>query len=580
MWYDSCMQPDTTSLMTEQVNSVPFLLGLMEDLGIRALIDEEVHPHGHWQGASPGTLVTIWLAHILSERSHKLVVVRDWVAARTHSIQTLLGCKLRPTDCTDDRLANLLSMLGAPMTQAALDRELTQQWIRIYDLPTDTIRLDSSTVSVYHDLSQPSELLQRGHSKDYRPDLAQFKTMLATLDPLGLPLCCQTLPGNRADDPLYIPAYEAAVAVLGKRDVLVVGDAKMGALETRGHLRAQGSHYVCRLYAPWAAREIARWVEDALARRESWQRLEERDAQSGQMRLLAEVDTHEREQCWTDPATGQCHQWRERVLLVRSQAFWRKERLNRQRALEKLTGQLVKLGEVPLGGRGRRRYRTRAELEAVVAAHVSAAGFAGIVQAPVMEAQTPTGQPCWIVERIVVDRAGWRAQMDRLGWQVCLTSTSAEQCSALQVVETYHGQAVHERDFARLKSRALHIRPVYVRDEQRIAGLVWLLMLALRVLVICEQRLRAQLAARGESLAGLNPASRAQRTTRPTTERVLDAFAELTLTRWCGANGAWQGHATPLNATQRHILALLGLPADLYQRLAHAPPNFAFHLRE
>lgn len=580
MWYDALMQPDSTTLINEQVNSVPFLLGLMEDLGIRAMIDAQVHPHGHWQGASPGTLVTIWLAHILSERSHKLVVVRDWVAARTHSIQTLLGCHLRPTDCTDDRLANLLSMLGAPTTQAALDRDLTQQWIRIYCLPTDTIRLDSSTVSVYHNLGTPSELLQRGHSKDYRPDLAQFKTMLATLDPLGLPLCCQTLPGNRADDPLYIPAYEAAVAVLGKRDVLVVGDAKMGALETRGHMRAQGSHYLCRLYAPWAAREIAGWVEDALARRERWQRLEELDTQSGQMRRLSEVDTHEREQYWTDPATGQSHQWRERVLLVRSQAFWRKELLNRQRALDKLTAQLVKLGELPLGGRGRRRYRTRAELEAVVAADVSAAGFAGIVQTSVMEAQTPTGQQCWIVAQIAVDWAGWMAQMERLGWQVCLTSMSAEQCSALQVVETYHGQAVHERDFARLKSRAVHIRPVYVRDERRIMGLVWLLMLALRVLVICEQRVRAELAARGESLAGLNPASRAQPTTRPTTERMLDAFAELTLTRWRGDNGAWQGHTTPLNATQRHILALLGLPADLYQRLAHAPPNFAFHLRE
>lgn len=177
------MQLDTTTLINEQVNSVPFLLGLMEDVGIRALIDAQVHPHGRWQGARPGTLVTIWLAHMLSERSHKLVVVRDWVAARTHTIETLLGCTVRPTDCTDDRLAHLLSMLGAPTTQAALDRDLTQQWIRIYDLPNDTIRLDSSTVSVYHDLSQPSELLQRGHSKDYRPDLAQFKTMLATLDP-------------------------------------------------------------------------------------------------------------------------------------------------------------------------------------------------------------------------------------------------------------------------------------------------------------------------------------------------------------------------------------------------------------
>ena len=63
---------------------------------------------------------------------------------------------------------------------------------------------------------------------------------------------------------MYIPAYEAAVAILGKRDVLVEGFAKMGALQTRGHVRAQGSHYVCRLYAPWAAGEIAGWVDDAL----------------------------------------------------------------------------------------------------------------------------------------------------------------------------------------------------------------------------------------------------------------------------------------------------------------------------
>jgi hypothetical protein len=119
-----------------------------------------------------------------------------------------------------------------------------------------------------------------------------------------------------------------------------------------------------------------------------------------------------------------------------------------------------------------------------------------------------------------------------------------------------------------------------VRDEQRIAGLVWLLSLGLRVLVMCDQRLRSELAARGESLAGLNPASRSQQTTRPTTERVLEAFGELTLTRWHSAEGVWQGHMTALNATQRHVLALLGLPADLYARLVHAPPIFASHLRE
>ncbi len=90
---------------------------------------------------------------------------------------------MRHTDCTDDRLANVLSMLGSPATQATqatLDATLTQQWIRLYRLPTETIRLDSTSVSVYHDPYAASELLQRGHSKDYRPDLAQFKVMLAT----------------------------------------------------------------------------------------------------------------------------------------------------------------------------------------------------------------------------------------------------------------------------------------------------------------------------------------------------------------------------------------------------------------
>lgn len=453
-------------------------------------------------------------------------------------------------------------------------------------MPSDTIRLDSTSVSVYHDYDphQPNGLLQRGHSKDNHPDLAQFKVMLASLDPLGLPLCCQTVPGNRADDPLYVPAYEAAVGAVGTRDVLVVGDCKMAALETRGHMTAHNSRYLCRLYAPWAAREIADWVESALEpeRRANWELLEEVDASTGEIRLVAEVHTHQREQSWIDPVRGQRVEWTERVLLVRSQAYWLKVRAKQEKGLDKLVRELTKLCEVSTAGRGRRHYISRIELEGEIAKRIAAAGFegGGVVSASVVEVETVAGRSRWVVEQVRVGRAAWEAHLERLGWQVCLTSTTAEQCSTRQVLETYHGQVVHERDFARLKSRAVHIRPVYVRDEQRIAGLVWLLMLALRVLVITEQRLRSELARRGESLGGLNPASRTQRTVRPTTERVLDAFAQITLTRWKDKGGRWRGHVTPLNGTQHHILELLGLPTDLYDRLAHAPPNFPLGLRE
>jgi transposase len=200
------MNTPTLTITNEQVNSLPLLLGIIEELGIRTLIDEHIVPHGQWEGASVGTLISIWLCHILQERDHRLVVVRDWVGQRTQTLSALLGQALRATDCTDDRLANILSMLGDRMTQASLDTALTQRWVRFYRLPTDTVRLDSTTVSVYHDTVEPESLLQLGLSKDHRPDLRQFKLMLATLDPLGMPLCCQIVGGNRADDPLYLPA--------------------------------------------------------------------------------------------------------------------------------------------------------------------------------------------------------------------------------------------------------------------------------------------------------------------------------------------------------------------------------------
>jgi transposase len=146
-------------------------------------------------------------------------------------------------------------------------------------------------------------------------------------------------------------------------------------------------------------------------------------------------------------------------------------------------------------------------------------------------------------------------------------------------VAAYHQQVLHERGFSRLKTRNLQIRPVYLREERRIAGLLWLLCLALRVLTLTEHRLRTALAQGNEDLVGLNPASRTQTTARPTTERVIAAFANITLTTIHTA-GACHHHVTPLNPTQRQILVLLQLPADLYERLAQPSLNLVLHLRE
>ncbi len=110
-------------------------------------------------------------------------------------------------------------------------------------------------------------------------------------------------------------------------------------------------------------------------------------------------------------------------------------------------------------------------------------------------------------------------------------------------------------------------------------GLLWLLCLALRVLTLTAHRLRTALADRHEELVGLNPASRTETTARPTTERVIAAFSSITLPMIQTAGECYH-HVTPLSTMQRHILALLQLPADLYERLAQRSPNLVLHLRE
>jgi transposase len=558
------------TITNEQINSLPLLLGVLDDLGIQQMIDTHITPHGNWEGASVGTVVAIWLSHILIERDHRLLVVRDWANDHQQTINALLSVTLRDTDCTDDRLATVLTLLGDAATQAALDAALIQHWVRVYHLPTDTVRLDSTSVSVYHEPDAPDSLLQLGHSKDHRPDLRQFKVMLATLDPLGMPLVCQVPPGNHADDRLYTPAYTAAVTALGTRAVLVVGDSKMAALANRGAIVVGGSCYLCAYRPPSATAEIAAWIEQALSRSSIWQVIETLDERTGEIIHVADIDVWEREQTWRDPVTQAATTWTERVLLGRSAAYQAGLRRRREQALARVTSDLAELWQPPK--RGRKRYSSAAALEPIVAARIERAGLTGIVHATVAEEQAPNGTRRWIVNSIWVDQGAWQAMVERLGWQVYVSNTTETQYDAPALVAAYHDQPILERGFARLKTRNLQIRPLYLRSDVRIAGLVWLLCLALRVLTLTEHRLRTALTERQEAIVGLNPASRTQATTRPTTERVLAAFDNLTLTVLDGPSG-YQWHVSPLNETQQHILSLLSLPPDLYVRLSRHTTN-------
>jgi transposase len=138
--------------------------------------------------------------------------------------------------------------------------------------------------------------------------------------------------------------------------------------------------------------------------------------------------------------------------------------------------------------------------------------------------------------------------------------------SAEQAVLAYREEYLVERGFGRLKGRPLSLSPLYLERDDHVTGLIRLLSLALRVLTLVEYQVRRRLSQEQRALAGLYAGLPTRATTRPTTERLLGAFKEITLTVLATPQHTLR-HLPPLTALQQEILTLLDLPADLYHRL-------------
>jgi transposase len=77
----------------------------------------------------------------------------------------------------------------------------------------------------------------------------------------------------------------------------------------------------------------------------------------------------------------------------------------------------------------------------------------------------------------------------------CIESdVPAEHLSTPEVHDRYKDLQDVERNFRRLKTTFLEVRPIFVRKEQRTRGHVFIAMLALKVLRLMEQRLHAAFA--------------------------------------------------------------------------------------
>lgn len=563
------LQP-SDNIVTECVDDIPLLFAALQRGQIPEIFDNFFPTHGNWGAKlSFGQLIAVWLTFILSQSDHRLNQLEPWMAQHQETLALCLGDTVRPLDGNDDRLALMLDDLADPLVWQAVEVALGETLLRVYQLSPERVRLDASTAHSYAP-ANPQGLLQHGHSKAQRPDLAQLKFNLATLDPLGLPLVTAVVAGSCADDPLYVPQVRQVRAVTQQQGLCYVGDSKMSVVGTRAFIAAGGDYYLCPLSRTQVSEaQVRELVERA---RLGVEELTVIPAPDGETELGVGFEYRVEQRAVVE---GVEQVWEERRLAVCSWRWAEAGKKQLEQRLARAEAQLAALNEV---GRGKKRY-SGVELAARAEEVLGKCGVVGLLCARVVVErrqrlvrghggragrveEQERARVVWWREEEAVAAAGYRQ-----GWRLYGTNQPHESCGLREAVWNYREQYQVERGFNRLKGKSLGLLPMYLQNEERMVGLVNLLSVGLRILCLLEYEVREKLFAAGANgLKGLYAGQGGRVSKKPTSEMLLRAMRGISLIV-CRSGLEKLSYMKPLNEIQREVVRLSGLSCAAYGKV-------------
>jgi transposase len=542
-------------------------------------LDRHIPRHWTQRGLSWGWTAVIWLAYILTEGDHRKVSVETYLKGMQHTLSDLTAQVIEPLDFSDDRLSHLLKHLSKKAYWYHIEHDLNARSLEVYDVAQEVIRCDATTVSGAHEVTTDG-LFQFGHSKD-DPTRPQIKVMMGALDPLGMPLSTDVVSGERADDGLYLPIIKRIRSGLCTSGLLFVGDCKMSALDTRAYLAQHQDWYLSPLpLTGTTAGAMDAWITTGITKGERGE-LEriERTNNQGHTVLVAEGYELQRTCCAPDSVGV----WCERVLVVRSPMHASQQAAGLEKRLSHAETTLMAL--TPPRGRGKRQITDEATLVEAIARVLTEHRVEGLLcvawekQVEQTTRYVGRGRGSVSREKRVIQNVRYHithisrqedaiiARSQRFGWKAFVTNAGPQRLSLQAAVLCYRHEYRVERIFNRLKSR-VHIAPLFVKLNEQIEGLTYLLTLGVRVLTVMEFVLRRSLETEKARLPGFHPEDKQKMTDKPTAERILKAFAGISLTIIQNAAGEdILRRLTPLSGLQENILQRLGLGAALYRQL-------------
>lgn len=559
----------TTETKIEQIGIIPILLEVLARISLIDLIDTHYKSHGNWQGASKGLVTAVWICYIITKCDHRVSRVEDWVKQRELSINGYLskwGYQIESKDFTDDRLDLLLEEYSQQDKWDKLECQINKKVIRVYDLKSKVIQLDATVGKSFKKVVQGG-LFQYGNSKHFRSDLPQFKTMIANLEGIDLPLGAITVSGERSDDELYLPMIAVAKKSFARDGLLFEGDSKLSSLKNRTQISKQKDYYLCPLSkVQLSEKQLAKkYIQPVL---KEAVKVESIKRKGNLIAVGYEV-----------PKT--CHNgsysWSERQLVVRSENHTKAQKKSLDTRLAKAGRALTSLNDRKQGKKVFKKASDLRKACKVIELKYDVKGLLAIecrINYEKKKIRAYKDKPARIERKmnysviVTKKKQAIEEKKQLLGWRVYVTNQPKEELPLAKAINLYREEYRVERRIRNLKEEVTALLPLFLKKDNRITALINVLILVLKVISLIEFDIAKALKANNKELAGLYAGNSHISTATPTIGKIVEVFNELSVSHVKVKEIGSSFVLMPdLSTTQLDIIELLGFSPDIFYRL-------------
>ncbi len=458
--------------------------------------------------------------------------VQDWLGETV--LLEMMG--IARAQMYDNRLGRALDRLHPYLGE--LWARVISRAIQMYDLDLDVLHWDITSI-YFEGAYTESELAAYGYSRDHRPDTKQVNLEVDVTHDGSVPILYRLLPGATADITRPLPHLRALLRLFARPELadrrlrpVLVSDCKMITPEAVWACHQHDLFYLGPLPPGTATEAVLRSVSvsELAAHPLSYrpQRVKAGDSRFVPYQGVWRPFTFEREAQRTI----------DRALVIWSAGKQRLDEQKRKTYLKRLLNRLADIQKKL----NTRRYKKRAYVEERLVSIQKGNPAQGLVKID-LSGEDGALRLAFRIDRQRVSEA------QALDGRYAL-ATNAAHLTADEALTLFKGQDGVEKRFRAVKGPLL-IRPLFVRSDRRIEGLVFITLLALLTRAILERACRQQ----GQLL---------------TAERLFRGFANLQAVDLTWADGSVQRQASEMTAFQSKILETLGWPAaEAYARLPH-----------